>query len=84
MTPSPIASFGVFKPRSLSPNNTSFQLWVLSHTVFDGQKFLLATGVHADDDQGTELVIFAPEPAVNTVSPDVDPLVAPQIALAPP
>ena len=45
----------------------------LAHAVFDGQKMLLTTGIYANNNKGAQLVLFAAQAAVNTVSPDVDP-----------
>ena len=43
---------------------------------------LFTKGVDPDDDQNTEPVIAAAQPAVDTISPDIDPFIATKISLA--
>lgn len=54
-----------------------------AHAVVDCEEMLLATGIYADHHEGAEPVLGPTQPAIDTVHPDVDPVIAAQIALTP-
>ena len=45
----------------------------LAHPIIDGQKLLLSTGVYANNDKGTQLVVLTAQAAVDAVRTDIDP-----------
>ena len=55
----------------------------LAHAIFNGEKFLLTTGVYTNNNKGAKLVLLATQTTVNAVRPDIDPLIVIQRLIPP-